>query len=185
MSREALLAMALSAAAGGLLAQAAPAPRPAAPPGPAGTPAQGPAVQPQSAPGVPGAPGTLAQPDVQLPTDTTLPAPHTIGWMRVGQTRAGNLQDGDFRMGDGTWADVWYFEGAAGQHVVIDLKSSAFNAYLQLLDAAGNKIAEDTDGGGGRDARITFTLREAGRYQVVVNNETDDVKTGPYTLSLH
>jgi hypothetical protein len=164
MSRRFLPVLVLLAPLGGAaLAQAGP-----------GTP-----VSQAVAPGAP-----IPMPGVQMPTDTAMPPVHTIAWILPGQTRSGQLEDGDYRMGDGTWCDIWWFQGAAGQRVTIELHSRAFDAYLQLLDPAGNKIAEDTDGAGNRDSRIVFTLREAGKFQIVVNNETDDVKTGPYSLIL-
>jgi len=128
-----------------------------------------------------------ARPAAAQSADTAAPAIRMIATIAAGQTRTGNLEEGDFTMGDGTWADVWYFQGTRGQRVVIELRVAAtniFDPYLQLLDPAGSKLAEDTDGAGNHNSRITFTLREAGRFQIVVNNEGDSRKTGRYTLSL-
>ena len=133
----------------------------------------------------PASPSSLAaalQPGVQPATDTTTPPGRIIGWIHVAQTRSGLLEDADFRMGDGTYCDIWYLDGTAGQRVVIELHSRAFDAYLQLLDPGGVKVAENTDGAGNHDSRIRYTLLESGRYQIIVNNETDDVGTGPYTV---
>ena len=129
-----------------------------------------------------------AQAPAQVPAataDTVILPPSEIGTITVGQTRPGILEAGDYTMGDGTWADIWYVEGAAGQRLVITLRSGAFDSYLQLLDAAGSKVAEDDDsGGGGGAARITYTVRVAGRYQIVVNSYGDTPRTGVYTLEL-
>ena len=119
--------------------------------------------------------------------DSLPPTPRVIATIAVGQTRNGALETGDYTMGDGTWADVWYFQGTQGRRVVIELRvvvAGAFDPYLQLLDPAGTKLAEDTDGAGNHNSRITFTLPETGRFQIVVNNEGADQKTGRYTLSL-
>ena len=129
-----------------------------------------------------------AAPAMAQVSDTTAPAPRVIATITLGQTRAGSLDEGDYTMGDGTWADVWYFQGTQGQRVVIELRAvvqGSFDPYLQLLDPAGTKLAEDTDGAGNHNSRITYTLRETGRFQIVVNNEGDTQKTGRYTLSLH
>lgn len=121
----------------------------------------------------------------QAPADTSILLPQEIGTIAVGQTRRGQLESGDWAMMDGTFADIWYIELQAGQRVVITLRSSQFDAYLQLLDAAGAKVAEDDDsGGGGSAARITYTARVAGRFQIVVNNFGEDVDTGVYTLEI-
>ncbi len=120
----------------------------------------------------------------QTPADTSAPPPQEIQTIRQGQTRTGLLEPGDFTMGDGTWADVWYVQVTAGQRLVIELRSRRFDAYLQLLDPWGGKLSEDDDSAGGGDARITYTFREAGRYQIVVNSFGDTRQVGPYTLAV-
>jgi hypothetical protein len=141
-----------------------PAPTPPAPaPAPAATAAQG------------------------VPVDTSVLPPQEIGTIVVGQTRSGVLEAGDWTMTDATWADVWYINATAGQRLVIDLHSSSFDAYLQFLDPWGTMLAQDDDHGGRGgvgDARITLTIREAGRYQVVVNCFGDEPHGGAYTLAV-
>jgi serine protease Do len=117
-------------------------------------------------------------------TDTTVLPPSEIGIIRVGQLRHGRLEIGDHLMGDGTFADVWYLEGTQGQRVVIELRSRQFDAYLMLLDAAGNRVADDDDSAGRGDARITFTFRATERHQIVVNNFSDEPVQGVYTLQV-
>ena len=117
--------------------------------------------------------------------DTTVLPPQDIGTIGVGQTKDGLLEIGDYTMADGTWADVWYISLAAGQRITIDLSSTQFDAYVQFLDPWGGKLAEDDDGGGHKNSRLSFTPREAGRYQIVVNNSGDSQKTGRYTLAVH
>jgi hypothetical protein len=94
------------------------------------------------------------------------------------------LEVGDYTMGDATWADVWYLNLAAGQRVTVDLRSTRFDPYMQLLDPWGGKLAEDDDSGDGNSSRIVFTAREAGRYQIVVNVSGDSPRTGAYTLGV-
>ena len=123
---------------------------------------------------------------VAAAADTASLGPQEIGSIRVGQTRNGLLEPGDWTMSDGTFADIWYFEATAGQRVVVELRalgSRRFDAYLQLLDPWGNKLAEDDDSAGNNDARITYTVREGGRYQIIVNNFGDTPQTGAYRLS--
>lgn len=120
--------------------------------------------------------------------DTTVLPPQEIGTITVGQTRSGRLEAGDWTMNDGTWADVWYVNATAGQRLVIDLHSSRFDAYLQFLDPWGTMLAQDDDHGGRTgigDARITLAIREAGRYQIVVNSYGDTQQGGAYTLAVH
>jgi hypothetical protein len=118
-------------------------------------------------------------------TDTTILLPQEIDSVRSGQTRRGRLEAGDWTMGDGTYADIWYLRGQAGQRVTITLRSRDFDAYLQLLDAAGTRIADDDDSGGGQGAaRIAFTLRSSERYQIVVNSFGDEPQNGVYTIEV-
>jgi hypothetical protein len=117
--------------------------------------------------------------------DTTVLGPQEIGTIGVGQTRSGVLEAGDWTMSDATWADVWYVQATAGQHLVIELRSHMFDAYLQFLDPWGGKLADNDDGAGiGSDSRINVTVREAGRYQIVVNNFGDTPQGGAYTLAV-
>ena len=129
-------------------------------------------------------PQPVPQPTPQPITTGTIPAPGQVGTMAVGQMVQGRLETGDQTMNDGTFADVWAFDGAAGQTVVIDLRSEDFDSYVQLLDPSGTRLAEDDDSGGNLNSRITFTLQAAGRHQIVVNNFGDARRTGLYTLWL-
>ena len=113
--------------------------------------------------------------------DTSALPARTIGTIAIGQTRGGVLEAGDWTMSDGTWADIWYVQATAGQRVVIEVSSRQFPAYIQLLDPWGNKLAEEA---GGNSARISYTAREAGRYQIVVNSYSDLPRGGAYTIVL-
>ena len=135
-----------------------------------------------------------AQPIGQPTPGVTLPQPAVTGSIAAagqvasiayGQMMQGRLEPGDQTMNDGTFADVWTFQGNGGQTVTIDVMTDDFDAYGQLLDAAGNRLAEDDDSGGDLNARITFTLPATGQYQIVVNNFGDSRRTGLYRLWLH
>jgi hypothetical protein len=116
---------------------------------------------------------------------TTLLPPQEIGTIAPGQIRAGVLEAGDWMMNDGTWADIWYINATVGQRLVIELRSRNFDAYLQFLDPWGSMLADNDDGSGmGSNSRITVTVREAGRYQVIVNAFGDTPRGGRYTLAV-
>jgi hypothetical protein len=119
-----------------------------------------------------------------MPITGGIPAPGQIGQITVGQNIQGRLETGDQQMNDGTWADVWQFNGTQGQTVTIELRSEEFDTYAQLLDGDGARLAEDDDSLGDLDARITFTLPRTGMYQIVVNNFSDERRAGIYTLTL-
>lgn len=157
-------------------------------------PSQQVAMQPQP---IPMQPQPITQPQAQ--PGQTMPAPVTMGTMPItgrvpdpgsrgtiefGQNVQGRLETGDEQMNDGTWADVWLFTGRAGQTVTIELRSEEFDTYLQLLDAEGNRIAEDDDSLGDLDSRIVVRLPSSGSFSIVVNNFSDDRRSGVYILSL-
>ena len=84
---------------------------------------------------------------------------------------------------DGRYQELYRFPGRAGEAVVLSLRSSEFDAYLVLLDATGEKVASDDDGGEGTNARLTITLPETGEY-VVRATSFEAYQTGAYTLRL-
>jgi hypothetical protein len=100
----------------------------------------------------------------------------------VGQTVAGALSTADCDLGDGSFADIYRLTVTATQGVQIDLATTAFDAYLLLVDASGNLVAEDDNAGGGSNARITRSLA-AGTYFIVANSY-DPGSTGAYSLSV-
>jgi hypothetical protein len=132
----------------------------------------------------PAAPAQAA-PAQAASVDTTVLPPQEIGTIAVGQTRSGVLEAGDWTMNDATLADVWYVNATAGQRLVIELRSSRFDAYLQFLDPWGTMLAENDDGPRmGSNSQVTYTVREAGRFQIVVNSYGDTPQAGAYTLTV-
>jgi hypothetical protein len=112
----------------------------------------------------------------------TVPAPGQLGQIAIGQTVRGRLEVGDQVMGsDSTYADIWQFQGSAGQSVAIELRSDAFDTYVQLLDGTGRVLAESA---GHPNSGVAFQLPSAGTYQIVVNNNGSRRETGYYTLSI-
>ena len=129
-------------------------------------------------------PQPIGQPvGAAMPTNV-IPAPGQMGQTAIGQTMRGRLETGDQTMPDGTFADIWQFQGSAGQSVTIDVRSDEFDTYMQLLDANGNKLGEDDDSGGNLNSRLTYTLPTAGMYQIVVNNAGQTRRSGIYTVSI-
>lgn len=97
----------------------------------------------------------------------------------------GRLEAGDTTLTSGEYYDSFEFEGSPGQHVAIDLRSSAFDTYLILQDPAGeqteNDDAEDGDEVG--HSSIAADLTEAGTYRVLVTSY-DSGETGAYSLTI-
>lgn len=83
-----------------------------------------------------------------------------------------NLKQGDLVINDdGSLYDQYTFSGSKNQTIKIYLESQEFDTYLMLLDAQGNKLAENDDQG--EDISNSFlhvTLPKQDTYHVVVNS---------------
>lgn len=84
------------------------------------------------------------------------------------------------------FADLYHFDGQAGEAVTLTLASETFDAYLVLMADDGEIIIENDDNGqGGRDAAIAnLSLPYTGRYYIVVE-AYDTNPHGPYNLALY
>ena len=104
------------------------------------------------------------------------------GWLELGQPVAGDLSPGDDVLGDGSFADYWYFEVLRAGYIVIEMVSSSVDAYLILHTADQEPLASDDDGGDDVNALLVQYL-EAGSYQVIANSYGPG-ETGRYVLSV-
>ncbi|HZI67279.1 MAG TPA: PPC domain-containing protein [Thermoanaerobaculia bacterium] len=84
---------------------------------------------------------------------------------------------------DGTYVDFFSFSGTAGQQVTITLTSTAFDAYLFLLDPSATPVDQDDDSGGGTNSQIVFTLTSSGTWFIAVN-QFEESPPGAYNLAL-
>jgi hypothetical protein len=108
-----------------------------------------------------------------------------------GQTVSGSLAGTDCRLpADGSFIDVYTFNGTAGQNVGVTMTSTDFDAYLFILDKDGKVLDEDDNGGGGTNAHLpsgqnafTGVLPATGTYTIYANSSLAG-KTGNYTLSV-
>ena len=107
-------------------------------------------------------------------------------------TGSGALQTTDCQINptgnppDLSYWDAFAFTGAVGQTVTINMTSTAVDAYLFLVRPDGRTdVAQDNNSGGGTNARITFTIDEAGTWYIIANSADVAVaQVGPYTISL-
>ncbi len=84
---------------------------------------------------------------------------------------------------DNSFFDLYSFEGKAGQQITIEMKSEEIDPYLILLGANQRGIAQDDDGAGSKNARITVRLPADGTYTLVANSY-EASESGAYTLEL-
>lgn len=117
------------------------------------------------------------------PYPATYTLPGTVGQIMKGQTMSGQLSTADQRLSDNSVYQAWTYIGARGERIQVDVTSSAFDAYAILEDATGKILARDDDSGGGTNARIVFTLSEAGAYRIIANTYRQG-SYGAYSLSV-
>ena len=97
---------------------------------------------------------------------------------------SGALASGDDTLASGEFVDWYEFEGRPGQHVAIDLRSSAFDTYLILKDPTGQQTEnDDADDGDVGHSLIETELSEAGTYSILVTSY-ESGETGTYRLTI-
>ncbi|NJK66025.1 MAG: trypsin-like serine protease [Microcoleus sp. CSU_2_2] len=84
---------------------------------------------------------------------------------------------------DNSFFDLYSFEGKAGQQITIEMKSQEIDPYLILLGPNQREIAQDDDGAGSKNARITVRLPADGTYTLLANSN-EARRSGAYTLEL-
>jgi len=125
-----------------------------------------------------GAPPTAAGPTVARGRD--------LEAIAYGETQDGSLSTDDAHLSGGEYRDLYAFDGSAGDSVIVELQSSAFDPYLSLIppgEAGGDQIDND-DADNRQDlSRVSVRLRATGRYRILATSYAAD-KTGGYRLSL-
>ena len=84
---------------------------------------------------------------------------------------------------DNSFFDLYSFEGRAGQQITIEMKSQEIDPYLILLGPNQREIAQNDNGAGGKNARITVRLPADGTYTLLANSN-EARQSGAYTLEL-
>jgi hypothetical protein len=90
---------------------------------------------------------------------------------------------------DGNDVDFFRFDGRPGDAFVAEITSSALDTVLVLMDANGNILAQDDDGGAGLLSRIATFLPAKGTYYLGVSTypdldfSGDGVGAGRYVLN--
>jgi hypothetical protein len=103
-----------------------------------------------------------------------------------GQTVSGRLDASDSRLTDDSYFELFEYRGQVGESIVVTMRSSEFDAFLQGGPAAGSDIDvvdSDDDGAGGTDARMSATVGPTGVYRIRANS-LGSGQTGGFTLSV-
>ena len=104
----------------------------------------------------------------------------------VGGTSNGNLAPTDcasrVRSGGTYYYDNFTFQAVAGTPYTITLNSTAFDAYLYLLNG-GTVLAQNDDGNGGRNSKIVYTPTISGTLTIHTTSYSASA-TGAYTVAV-
>ena len=84
---------------------------------------------------------------------------------------------------DNSFFDLYSFEGKAGQQITIEMKSQEIDPFLILIGPNQRKIAQDDNGAGSKNARITIRLPANGTYTLLANSN-EARQSGAYTLEV-
>ncbi|HEV8232021.1 MAG TPA: PPC domain-containing protein, partial [Thermoanaerobaculia bacterium] len=96
----------------------------------------------------------------------------------------GSLSSADCRLDDGSYIDLWQFNGTAGETVTIEMSSALFDTYLFLLDPTPTVVAQNDDIESGiTNSRIVFTLTASGTWTVGATSLAPN-QFGDYSLTL-
>jgi hypothetical protein len=113
------------------------------------------------------------------------PAPGRVGRIAAGGRVVGRLEAGDELRAEGGLQDAWEFEARGGDDIVAELRSTDFDAYLELYGPDGALLAQDDDGlGDGTNSLITAHLEQAGRYRLVARGFSEKEGEGLYELAV-
>ena len=92
------------------------------------------------------------------------PAPAEEGVNRY----SGTLAPGDTTIASGEYVDGNSFEWSAGEYVVVDLRSTAFDPWLEIHSPGGESWVNDDHEGDSTRSQIAVQLTETGTYTVNV-----------------
>lgn len=106
----------------------------------------------------------------------TLATVHAQETITYGDTIEGTLVAGE----RGTYT----FEAAAGDMVLISLRSEDFDPIVYLLDSSGSELARNDDSGGELNSLIAGFIIPADGVYTIQAASFSDAATGSYTLSL-
>ncbi len=100
-------------------------------------------------------------------------APVAAGFvLEDGDSVQGALEAGDMQLSDGSFYDLYTFQGTPGEEIEVFMASADFDAFLLGGPAPSDAFAgsdRDDDGGGGTNAQLRVTADASGRYTVIAN----------------
>jgi subtilisin len=112
-------------------------------------------------------------------------APASIAYNQFANS---TLDSSDCSAETGFVREIYTFSGNTAFPVAVSMTSTAFDAFLYLLDPNGRIIASDDNSAGGTNARIpasgNLTLPSNGTYTIIATRSGASGGTGSYTLNM-
>jgi hypothetical protein len=99
----------------------------------------------------------------------------------AGQQVSGALTASDSQVSDGSFADIYQFQGHAGQRVRINMRSTAFDTFLLIQGPGEFSSFNDDASADDRNAQLDVTLPANGTYNITATSYTPK-DTGAYAL---
>jgi hypothetical protein len=115
--------------------------------------------------------------------------PAEMPLLTSGQAVEGTLTATDEQLEDGSHFHVWFYEGMAGERLIVRMTSEEFEPFVIIGFMEGGVQGEfvQLDGQGplpdGSTARIGIDLEQTGLYAILANSSGPG-GTGPYRLEL-
>ncbi|HEX5183047.1 MAG TPA: hypothetical protein VFW19_07830 [Allosphingosinicella sp.] len=113
--------------------------------------------------------------------DISALAGRSLPVLRAGQQVEGTLTPNSVLRSDDTYMDGYYYDGVAGEQIVVTLRSTDFDSWLVIDQPDGAFRKWDDDSAGGHDSKLMVTLPANGRY-IIAANAVAKRSTGRYTL---
>ena len=105
----------------------------------------------------------------------------------LGTVMSGELADTDPSVDDkGSYYDLYRITARKGQKLIIEMKSNELDSYVGIGHMDGDSLTideTDDDGGGEKNARLRYTVKEDGTY-IIRAQALDANSTGAYTLKV-
>lgn len=100
-----------------------------------------------------------------------------------GDDQSGTLASGDSTLDSGEFVDSFTIKGRQGEHLIVDLRSEAFDTYVALRSPSGEVWQNDDHDGSSSRSQVAVELPETGDYQVMVTSYRPG-ETGAWTAGV-
>lgn len=99
------------------------------------------------------------------------------------QTHEGSLASGDQTLKTGEYTDVYNVTAKAGQWILVEMTSTAFDPYIILVSPSENQTENDDSNGSLQLAVVRQQVTEDGRWRISATSANTG-ETGAYTLKI-